>query len=265
MLNNFEGLELLNFVILSEKRTKLLCLLKDSPKLLEEIKESLEVSSSGIIPQLRKMEKRELLETREGKKYGLTGVGWVIAKFFNRFNGALKVLEMNRVFWEEHDVSKIPEEFLLRLNELEEYKVFEINASDVDRPHKKYLEELLKANRVRGVSPILHPDYPQSILQLAHRGADISIIMSEKILSKIKDKHMSELKEGLGYDNLRFLVCRKEVGIAFTVTDHFLSMRLPLKDGTYDLYKNIISYDKSALKWGKDLFKHFEEHSEPIE
>ncbi len=256
---------MVNFLVLSEKRKNVLLLLREGPKTLYDIRTSLGVTSSGIIPQLRKMEERSLI-IQKGKTYALTDIGRLISKSFYNFYGLVKVIEENKYFWEDHEITAIPEELLMRIHELGEYSVYESNPTDMEKPHREYIKNLLSSSWVRGVSPVLHPEYPRAINTLAQRGAYVSIIMTEEVLERIKKDHMPELKEGLGYDNVRFLVCKKDIGVAFTVTDVFLSMRLfLLKDGTYDFYRNIISYEKSALKWGEDLFKHFEKDSELIE
>lgn len=239
-------------------------MLREGPKTLYDIRASLDVTSSGIIPQLRKMEERNLIYQRE-KKYVLTDIGWLISRSFYNFYGLVKIIEENKSFWENHKVTAIPEELLMRIYELGGYNVYESSPTDMEKPHREYIKHLLSSNWVRGVSPILHPEYPKSINMLAEKGVDVAIIMTEEVFEEIKKNHLSELKKGLTYDNVRFLVCEKDIEVAFTVTDLFLSMRLFLNDGSYDLYRNIISYESSALKWGKDLFKHFEENSELVE
>jgi|Deesub1362A_J573_1020465.scaffolds.fasta_scaffold08064_4 predicted transcriptional regulator len=252
-----------SFILLSEKRKNLLLLLQDGAKTLDEIKGFLRVTSSGIIPQIRKMEEKGLIY-QKNKNYYLTEIGLIIAKSFDKFYRTVKILEKNWKFWHNHKVSGIPDEFLLRIYELGSYIIFESDKTDIFKPHREYINNLLKAKWVRGVSPILHPEYPKTILTLARRGTDISIIMSEEVFRKIKEEHLTELKEGLSYENMRLFVCKKRIEVAFTVTDFFLSLRLFLKDDTYDFYRNIISYDKSALKWGRDLFSYFEKYSNII-
>ncbi len=261
-----DSVELVNFLVLSEKRKNVLLLLREGPKTLYDIRTSLGVTSSGIIPQLRKMEERDLIY-QKGKSYALTDIGWLISKSFYNFYGLVNVIEENKYFWEEHDITAIPEGLLMRLHELGEYNVYESNPTDMEKPHREYIKNLLSSNWVRGVSPVLHPEYPKAINTLGQRGADVSLIMTEEVFERIKKDHTPELKEGLRYDNVRFFICKKDVGIAFTVSDVFLSMRLfRLKDGSYDFYRNIISYERSAInKWGEDLFKHFEKDSELIE
>lgn len=256
-------LDIISFILFSEKRKNLLLFLRNGSKTLDEIKESLNVTSSGIIPQLRKMEERGLIY-RKNKNYSLTDIGLVIAKSFDRFNRIVETFEKNRKFWEDHEISGIPEEFLLRIYELGDYEIIEGDEANIFKPHEEYIKNLSKARWVRGVFPVLHPDYPKIIIMLARNGADISIIMPENVLKRIRENYLLELEKGLSYENVRFFVCNKKVEVAFTVTDFFLTLRLFMKDKTYDFYRNIMSYDKSALAWGYDLYRYFEKQSKLV-
>lgn len=259
-----KGSGMLSFLVLSEKRKNLLLLLLDGPKTLEEIRSSLRVTSSGVIPQIRKMGERKLIH-QENKKYVLTEIGRVVAKSFDRFNSLVEMFEEDGNFWGEHKISRIPEEFLLRIHELGEYEIFESSPTDIFRPHGEYTKNLLRSKWVKGVSPVLHPEYPKSILILAEKGVEVSIIVTEEVLEKLKEKHKIELEKSISYKNMRLMVCDEEVKVAFTVTNFFLSMRLFLKNDIYDFYSNIISHEKSALKWGDDLFNYYEKRSKRVE
>ncbi|MFH1773434.1 MAG: winged helix-turn-helix domain-containing protein [Methanobacteriota archaeon] len=256
--------KLLDILTLSEKRRNLFLLLRDGPKTLEEIRSSLQVTASGVLPQIRKMEKKNLI-CRTNKKYALTEIGSVIAESFNQFVKTLNAFEENEEFWKEHEISGIPEEFRLRIHELGDYKIFRSTPTEIFKPHDEYIKNLLKSKWIRGVSPVLHPEYPKAFLILAENGANVSLILTRNVLEGIKREHRRELETFLKYKNVKMMVCEEEIKVAFTVTDFFLSMRLFLKSGEYDFYRNIISSEKSALKWGEDLFSYYEKRSEKVE
>ncbi len=81
--------KLINTITFSKKRENLLLFLIDGPKTLEDIRNSLNVTSSGMIPQIRKLEEQHLVQ-QQGKKYLLTDTGMVIAEVFTSF---IKTLE----------------------------------------------------------------------------------------------------------------------------------------------------------------------------
>lgn len=254
---------LLSLITFSEKRREILLLLQDSPKTLDEIKDYFKATTPEILPRIKELENNNLIY-QEGKKYFLTEIGNVITKSFDRFFKTLKIFERDMKFWKDHQISGIPEEFRLRLYELGDYKVFRSTPIEIFKPHDEYVKRLMRSKWIRGVSPVLHPEYPKLILMLAENGIDITIIITEEVLKKIEEKHRIELEKGLQYKNARLMLCSDEVKVAFTTSDIFLSMRLFLKDGIYDFYQNIISHEKSAIKWGKDLFEYYKKRSKII-
>ena len=254
---------LLSLLALSEKRREILFMLQEEPKTLKEIRDHFGITSPEIIPQIRKLEKENLI-IQNAKKYVLTEVGEIAVRSFGRFFKTLKIFESNMEFWKEHNIRGIPEEFQMRLHELDGYKIFESTPTEIFKPHDEYIKNLLKSKRIRGVSPALHPEYPASVTLLAEKGVDISIVVTKDVFEKLQTRYRKEVREYLSFENASLLLCNEKIKVAFTASDKFLSMRLFLKDGNYDFYKNIINYEKPALKWGEDLFSYYEGRSKKI-
>ncbi len=241
---------LLSVLAYSEKRREILLMLQKEPRTLQDIKDYLDVTSPEILPQIKKLQKNSLIRP-EGKNYVLTAIGEIVLKSFNELACTLRVFDNDMEFWKGHLITGIPEEFRKRINELGEYNIFKGTQTDMFKPHNEYIKNLLKSKWVLGVSPVLHPDYPKQLQKLADDGIPISIILTRDVLSKLKDSHAMELDKSLQNRNERVLICNEKIELAFTVTDFFFSMRLFLNNGTYDFYNNIISYERSALEWGR--------------
>lgn len=254
---------LLGLVTFSEKRSDVLLQLRDSPKTLREIKDRLEVTSSQIIPQLRKLEKNNLIY-QDGKKYNLTEIGEVITSSFAQLSKIIEIFEEDLDFWNEHNIGAIPEEFLARIPELGDYELIESNSVEVFRPHKKFMQNLEESEWIRGVSPIFHPRYPEFLLEMAKSGCDVKLAVSKDVFEKIESNHKGELKSGLECENAELLIYDDDVKVAFTVTDSFLSLGLFGKDGLYDTSHDLVSDDASAVRFGKDLFNYYEERSKEV-
>ncbi len=255
---------LLSLLAYSEKRRDILLMLQEEPKTLKEINDHFKTISPEIIPQIRKLEKGNLI-SQEGKKYVLTEIGKIVTRSFAQLYQTLNIFETNMDFWKEHGISGIPEGFRERLYELGDYEIFVGTPTEMFKPHEEYIKNLLKSKRMRGVSPVLHPEYTKVVTMLADRGVDVSIVVTREIFEKLKNESKKELQDYLSYDNASLRTCDEQIKIAFTTSDTFLSMRLFLKDNTYDFYKNIISYKLSAIKFGEDLFNYYEKRSEKIE
>jgi predicted transcriptional regulator len=191
-------------------------------------------------------------------------MGGVIADYFCNFEGIEKIFKDNMKFWDVHKISAIPGEFRLRLHELGNYEIVRSTPTDIFKPHHEDMRNLVNASLMKSVSSVMHPDYPRHICDLAEKGMDVFIIMTDEILEILEKTYMEELKKCSGLKNICLSVCHEKIEIAFVVTDSFLSLRLFLKDGNYDFHEKIMSFDKSAIGWGEDLFNYYLKHSEKI-
>lgn len=255
---------LLGLVTFSEKRSDILLQLRNSPKNLREIKDCLDVTSSQIIPQLRKLERNNLIY-QDGKKYKLTDIGELITNSFDQLSGIVEIFEEDLDFWNEHNIDAIPDEFLSKIHELGDYELIEGNSIEVFRPHEKFMQNLEESESIRGVSPIFHPHYPKFFLEMAKSGCDVELVMTKDVFEKIKSSHKEELKSGLECENAEISIYDNDLKIAFTVTDSFLSLGLFRKDGNYDTHRDLISKETSAINFGKDLFSYYKKQSKEVE
>ncbi len=252
---------LLSLLAFSEIRRDILLMLQKEPKTLKEINDYFNATSPEIIPQIRKLEKENLI-SKEGRKYFLTEIGEIVMQSYIQLSQTLQIFENNMKFWKDHNISGIPKEFRTRLYELGKYKIFEGTPTEMFKPHEEYIKNLLKSKRMMGVSPVLHPEYSKIVTMLAEMGTDISIVITRAVFEKLSKK---ELQSYLNHGNASLRISREQIKIAFTTSDDFFSMRLFLKDNTYDFYRNIISYEISAIKFGEDLFNYYKKRSEKIE
>ncbi len=249
----------LAFIVLSKKRRKLLPLLLQGPRTLGDIREALNVSSSGIIPQLRKLEDRHLI-CRRGRKYLLTPMGCIIARHLKILQDTVDLFDTHSKYWREHDIRGIPEKFRMRLHELGKYSILENHAA-IFKPYTAYIKNLEKSRWVKSVFPVLHPECLDTLLGMANRGKRVSIITTGDVVDEMAELHPDKFERCLASTNLILLKCEEEIKLDFSVTNFFFSMRLFMKNGTYDFFHNIVSFEASALRFGEDLFRHYEKRS----
>ncbi len=250
----------------SEKRTSILRLLSEKSRNLKEIRDALKVSSPAIIPRLRELIRVGLIDfDKKTGKYYLTNAGRLCLIQLRNFEESVSGIERNIEFWNEHDISGIPPEFLNRIFELGEYKIVKSTHADVFEPHKEFINLLSKSKEIMGVSPIFHPEYPEVFLKLAKTGAATSLIITDTVLKTLITRgYRDVLEDWLKIKNSRMYIFKGELKVAFTVTDRFLSLGLFHPDGVYDTHTDLISTSKTALKWGMDLFEHFKSKSKKI-
>jgi predicted transcriptional regulator len=266
-INRFESYpfmsDLLAVVTTSEKRKRLLILLRDGPRLWNEIQARLNVTPSGMLPQIKILEDEGLI-VKEGRQYHLTDLGRLVVFHLEPFDQTLTVINQQKKFWQEHDIEALPPEFFIRIGEIRDPRILEAGIEDSFEPHSQFLEMALRSKKVAGLSPIVHPIYPRFFLSLAQEGRDVQLILTKGAYEKIKKEYYDMLLEGLQYKNASLSIYDKEIRFAYIVTDIYFSMGLFLKKGIFDSTRDIVSTNPSAIRFGEDLFSHYLKKSYPV-
>jgi predicted transcriptional regulator len=179
--------DLLKIVTLSGKRKNLLLFLADGSKNWDEIKDTLHVTATGILPQIKILEDQKLV-FREGKEFSLTETGLLVVRFLKPFDATLSVIEQEKRFWDEHHVHALPDEFLSRLGELGTIQIIECSVEDSFEPHVQFIDSLRSARKIMGISPIVHPIYPAFFLSQAKEHKEVSLILTKNAFEKIKKR-----------------------------------------------------------------------------
>jgi len=255
--------DLTGVIFSSDKRKHLLLLLKSGPRTWEEIKTSLKVTSSGMLPQIHILE-NEGLVIRSGKDYRLSDLGMLIVYFMEPLVSTLASLDNNKKFWKEHNIGAIPFDLLKRFSELKSLNVIECAMEESFEPHAQFLNSIRQSSSVKGISPIVHPRYPQFFLDGAQHGKDISLILTNNAFNKIKKEYYPYLEEGLKYGNASLYVYHGDIHFAFIVTEHYFSLSLFFHNDVFDSKRDLVSTDPSALAWGDDLFSYYRVRSERV-
>ncbi|MDG6243956.1 MAG: winged helix-turn-helix domain-containing protein [Methanolobus sp.] len=253
---------LLSILTFSEKRKDILFLLEEKPGTLSEIKDYFNVSSPEISPRLKEMQACGLIEKTD-KHYQITPIGKAIITHFRPFLEMIETIEKNESFWGEHYLEDIPAHLLDNLLDLKNCEVVSDSIENIYESHRTFTENISQSTLLKGVSSIFIPTYPDFVVGLAESGIPTSLILTEKVFSKVKDEHRDKLEFYLMAPNTELFVI-EDVKLAFVVTDIFFSMSLFFNPDTYDPRDDLVGYDSSALKWGNRLFDYFKGMSREI-
>ncbi|MFZ0006157.1 MAG: winged helix-turn-helix domain-containing protein [Methanoregula sp.] len=255
--------DLLCTICYSQKRKNLLILLKEGPKTWEEIKTVLEVTSTGMLPQIKILEDEKLV-CKKGKKYALTELGELVAHFLEPLNKTLGVLEKEKKFWQNHDINALPKEFLLRIGELGNIQILESKDEQIYESHKEFRDILEHSTWVKGITHMVHPIYPDLFLSLAKKGIDTTLILTRNVFEIVEANYRPQITKWLEYDNAHLYVYDGEIKFSYITTEKYLSMTFFYSNGIFDTKRDLISVDPSAVKWGEDLFAYFRERSRSV-
>ncbi|MCX9012867.1 MAG: winged helix-turn-helix domain-containing protein [Candidatus Methanoperedens sp.] len=253
---------LLSVLTYSEKREDILFLLLKEPRTLTELKDHFNITSPEILPRIKELVMKNLIYKQNGK-YVLTPIGKVIGKFYQQFIETLYVIERNEEFWKGDVVDEIPPLFLERISELGNCKLLENRLENIYEPHADFSEKILKSKYVKEIAPILHPKCPLLFLDIAQPEKSISLIVTKNVLERLKKEHNETVKKSLSKNTNLFLL-NHEIKLALIVSDMFLSLSLFSRNGPSYSQRNLISFDKSAVKWGEELFMYYRGLSEEI-
>ena len=182
---------LLESIFLSEKRKDLLLFLKEGPKSISEIKESLNVGLVAILPQLKKLRENSLI-LKTGDIYSLSPLGIAIAGRMKPMVDVLNLFGSNYEFWTNHAVEAIPDPLRKRIGELVNCTFSEPpDRTRLFEPHREFVENLIISKKISGIASIFHPLYPSFFLSFAKNGVDVSLLVTRPIYERLKEEYES--------------------------------------------------------------------------
>lgn len=255
---------LLELIFLSEKRTGLLLLLKESPKSIEEIMADLDINLVALLPQIKRLREKKLL-IREGNICRLSPLGEAITGKMEVMVDTLRLFASNYDYWKDHLLEGIPPHLLKNIHELTPCTFSEPKAlTHFFEPHREFVENIEKSSSVKGVTPIFHPLYPEMFLRFAEKGTDVSLVLTEAIFERVRKEFSFQIEKFISLKNTHLYVYKNDMKLATVVTDCFFTLSLFSLNGTFDHQKDVLSFEPRALKWGEELFEYYRLNSEEI-
>ncbi|WMW22602.1 winged helix-turn-helix domain-containing protein [Methanolobus mangrovi] len=255
---------LIDAIFLSEKRKKLLLLLMEGPKDIEEIKEALDVTSSAMLPQIKKLRKLNLIVCNE-RVYSLTEAARILVEKMEPLLGTIDVFEENYDYWMSRHISSIPEEFRSRLWNLGKCELKRPDMIYLFEPPEEFNESLAKSKNIRTLASFFHPQCPHNYAQLAKKGVDVTLILTKAVFDRMKKDGSKYLQKILESEGSELFFMKEEIPIgSITVTDDIFMITLFNKDLVLDHLK-LISYGPQARQWGLDIIDHFKELAIPVD
>ncbi|AYK14210.1 MAG: winged helix-turn-helix domain-containing protein [Methanosarcina flavescens] len=247
-------LELLELIFLSNRRKQLLLFLKDGPKNMDEIKGALDVTSTAILPQIKKLKEKSLV-VQEEKSYRLSLIGKVLVEKMQPLVNIVDVFEDNFDYWAERDLQGIPPAFRKRLGELKKSKLIQPDLDRMFELDPEIVENISKSTRILECIAYFDPSLISICQELAKDGVEFSFLMSEPVFQRYSVDYLEDFRSMLSLENTKFFLYSGELRIAnLTVTDRFVMISLFPKNQKHFDRESLISYDPSALKFGDELF-----------
>ncbi|WP_094229153.1 helix-turn-helix transcriptional regulator [Methanolobus psychrotolerans] len=254
---------LIDIIFNSEKRKNVLLLLLEGEKSREEIKTSLNVTSTALIPQIKKLKEHGLV-IQNGDYYILTNMGKVLVANMLPLLNAVNVFEENSNYWLNRDLNNIPESILKRFGELGNCVIIDPDLNYLFEFPREFTDNIFKSTYVMAFNAYFHPQYPALYSNLAENGIDVSLVVTSSVHERMKKDYADDIRRFLDFENTGLFVSNETTGLATLVsTDRFLFLCFFNKQGQYD-HTILMSFDSNALQWSKELFSFLKEKAENI-
>jgi predicted transcriptional regulator len=255
-LDSLQKGTLIDLLLRSEKRRKILLFLKEGPKNIEEITGLLGSSCTAVLPQLKRLTEKGLVRQKD-KNYMLSSVGLIVTEKMVPLLGTLEVFEYSIDYWAQKDLTGIPSFLRLKLEMLAGYKVIEPQLNRIFEPPEEFINSLKKSTEIMYFSSFFQPCFSGFDQDFLKKRTDSTFIFTRNFFERIFSPHSEEaddllLPKGSNiyiYDGVSSVV-------SLTVTERFMALLLLNKKGKLD-QNLLISSESEAIEWGKELFMYY--------
>jgi predicted transcriptional regulator len=238
----------------SELKLKILLSLLNGEKKISDLRVDAETRDTTILHVLEEFGELNLTTKAQGL-YKLSPLGIIEAKLLKEFISTVEVIEKFKDFWLSHNVDDIPAHLLQNIGALRDSQLVQTRAAELGIVHQTFMESIKTSKKIKGISPIFHPDFIGSFGQLLEQGTTIELIVSSAVLSKITSfVDLDAIKKCVEEDKLRVFL-NDDLKIALALTEGSFSLGLFTLSGTYDDNMDLQSTSVEAIKWGERLFE----------
>ena len=254
LAKEFSGIK---YILTSGMRSKLLLAMYENPKNLDELRNELKKPSATILHGLKELENINLIKKVQ-KYYELTSNGFLLTTNMVKLIENWHTLNNNKVFWNSHDLSGIPDELLKDVYHLKNAEYITSTTSDLSNAFNTYLKLISNAKKLKIILPIYSENHFKHLIKLLNEDKlkKLELIVSDKILESINENELFK-RELLENDKVKIHRIAQNLKVFLTYGNGFMSLTLFFKDGHYDDSQILIADDEDAVKWAKNLTNYY--------
>jgi predicted transcriptional regulator len=255
-VDSLQKATLIDLLLRSDKRRKILLFLKDGSKNIEEITELLGSRCTAVLPQIKRLMEKGLIE-QENKNYRLSTIGLIIVEKMASLVGAFEVFEDNLDYWAQKDLTGIPSFLRLKLGKLSQYKVIEPQLNRMFEPPEEFVNNLKQSTEIMYFSSFFQSSCSEFDLDFLKKKTDSTFIFTKDFFERMFSLHSEEAEDLLLPKNSNLYIYDGTSSlVSLTVTERFMALLLLNKKGKLD--RNLlISSESEAIEWGKELFMYY--------
>ena len=243
------------YILTSSMRAKLLLALYRIPRNLDELRNELKKPSATILHGLKELEAINLVRKAQ-KCYELTSNGYLLTTNMVKLIENWYSLDKNEAFWDNHDLTDIPDEIIKSIYLLKDAEYVNSTTSDLSIAFNRYIKLISNSRKLQIIMPIYSENHFKHMIDLLNNEKidELRLIISKEIYDSICENE-SFKQELLENEKVLIKITEDNLKIFLTYSEKFMSLTLFFKDGHYDDSQILIGKDKNALKWAYDLIK----------
>lgn len=229
------------FLLSSADRLKLLSEIKGGDLRLTDLAERLSATAQETSKHLGRLAEGGMVEKKSGGFYKLTPFGSVVFDLIP----PLRFMSQHRKYFLSHDVSSLPQEFILRIGELSE-NTYVDHVTNV----------ITECQHLLGMAEehfcwITDQPLPWSISKPLPESMSVRIILQTDV--PLKGYQLARTMLGPRAE-VRFA---DRVKVSLAVNEKMGGVTFPDVEGRTDFSCGFIGYSQSFQRWCSDLFDHF--------
>ena len=258
-------MQLVNLLLLSDKRKNFLLLLEDGPKNIDEILDLLKMSRISLLPQI-KILKEEGLILQQGDLYELSIIGNILIKKARPLLDAASTFEENDFFWGQRKLDSIPFHLLKRIGDLKGSQLLEPGLAHGFDLFPQIINHFAGSSQVMLLFSYFHPQIPSFSLELAKKNAELRLILSKDSFNRFSGDFRDMGEKILETKNASIFVHAGtpfEIPALIAVSENALLLGFFNKKGRFE-GQYLLNLEPCALAWGRELFEYYMEKSENI-
>ncbi|MBQ9026562.1 MAG: DUF1724 domain-containing protein [Methanobrevibacter sp.] len=245
------------YLLTSSMRTLILVVLYNNSKSLNEIRDELQKPSATILHGLKELEENNLIK-KDKKDYSLTSNGYLLSTNIIKLINNWYSIETHKDFWNNHDLSGIPEEYLNKLYLLKDAELVSSTTSDLSNAFNTYIQLLKTSKNVKMILPIYSENHFKYIIKLLKTDSiqHLTILINTKILQTMRKSRYLK-KSILRNKKVTVMDMQENPKIFLTYSEEFMTLTLFFKDKHYDDSQIIVDKSENAIRWAKEVFQHY--------
>ena len=254
LIEEFSGIK---YILTSSMRSKLLLAIYDESKNLDELRNELRKPSASILHGLKELETINLVRKVQ-KSYELTSNGFLLTANLVKLIENWYAVNKSKIFWNNHDLSGIPDEILKDIYLLKDAEYIHSTTSDLSNAFNTYIKLISTAKRLNIIMPIYSENHFKHLINLlkTKKLESLELFVSNEIYGSIEKNELFN-KKILKNKKVNVHCINKRFKVFLTYSDEFTSLSLFFKDGHYDDSQILVAKDENALKWALKLAKEY--------